>query len=414
MAPTTQPDQHESDAYRRSLAMLRRCLSPAGFLASPSEIDNYARVWTRDGVITGLAALASGNDMLIEGMGSTLATLRDHQGPHGEIPSNISIDDHEVSYGMLSGRVDALLWYIIGVCAYIRYTGASHLVATYRVSVERALFLAACWEYNNRNLIYTPLSGNWADEYLQEGYVLSDQLLYMLALHAAGAVFEQEIWLAKAALLRDMLAINYWPHAAQVDSPLVYHKHAYSFQVEQGEPEHWLPSLSPGGYATYFDGLAHALALLAKLGDTAQRRRADAYVQAIAQHIGSALLPAFWPVVQPDDCDWELLATNHLYDQLKNQPFMYHNGGLWPMISGWYAVGLASNGQNERAHDLLAAINAANAQSQQGDTAAWSFSEFHHGQTLAALGTRYLAWSAAAAVLAHQAVYDQVVVLPVL
>src|SRR2546423_10459433 len=97
----------ESQAYERSLAMLRRCLSPAGFLASPSDVDNYARVWARDGIITGLAALASGEPDLVRTLRQTLATLAYYQGPHGEIPSNVSTDGCKVSYGHLVGRVDA-------------------------------------------------------------------------------------------------------------------------------------------------------------------------------------------------------------------------------------------------------------------------------------------------------------------
>ncbi len=57
----------DTDAYQRSLALLHRCLSPAGFLASPDDVDNYARIWARDGVIAGLAALASGNADLAPG-----------------------------------------------------------------------------------------------------------------------------------------------------------------------------------------------------------------------------------------------------------------------------------------------------------------------------------------------------------
>jgi hypothetical protein len=168
-------------AYQRSLALLHRCLSSAGFLASPDDIDNYARIWARDGMIAGLAALASGDSDLILGLQRTLDTLTRHQGPHGEIPSNVTIDDKHVSYGRLVGRVDSSLWYVIGVCAYIQYTTQADK-EHYRSSIERALFLAGCWEYNNRGLIYTPISGNWADEYVQQGYVLSDQLLYETAL----------------------------------------------------------------------------------------------------------------------------------------------------------------------------------------------------------------------------------------
>jgi hypothetical protein len=35
----------------------------------------------------------------------------------------------------------------------------------------------ATWEFNNKGLLYVPLSGNWADEYITDGYVLYDQLL---------------------------------------------------------------------------------------------------------------------------------------------------------------------------------------------------------------------------------------------
>ncbi|GAC1384113.1 MAG: hypothetical protein NVS4B7_21170 [Ktedonobacteraceae bacterium] len=395
-------ESEATEAYTRSLNMLRRCLSPAGFMASPSDIDNYARIWARDGVITGLAALASGEADLIAGMEQTLITLREHQGPHGELPSNVTVDGAQVSYGRLVGRVDALLWYVIGVCAYLRYGNDDQKKILYRTSIERALFLAGCWEYNNRGLLYTPLAGNWADEYVQQGYVLSDQLLYLLALQSAGLVFGGQLWQAKAEYLQQMLAVNYWPRAALYNNALIYHPHAYHYQIAKGETTYWLPAFSPSGYTPYFDGLAHALALLTSLGDDNQRRQAEQYVQSLEAHIGSALLPAFWPVIQPGDASWALLESNHLYEQMKNQPYIYHNGGLWPVVTGLYAVGLVHQGQQERAKHLLDDINAANAQGSDGEQ--WTFAEYHHGQTQVPMGTRYLAWSAAAGVMAYQAV----------
>src|SRR5947209_20125826 len=107
--PVTSPlvaSTNETEAYRRSLELMHRCLSPSGFLASPTDIDNYARIWARDGIITGLAGLASGDSLLIEGLRQTLTTLVRYQGPHGEIPSNVSADGSQVSYGHLAGRVD--------------------------------------------------------------------------------------------------------------------------------------------------------------------------------------------------------------------------------------------------------------------------------------------------------------------
>ncbi len=391
------------EAYQQSLALLHRCLSRAGFVASPVNIDNYARVWARDGVITGLAALVSGDPELIAGMERTLDTLGQYQGPHGEIPSNVTLGGSQVSYGHLVGRVDALLWYVIGVCAYLHYLGAQARCDQYQPFVNRALFLAGCWEYNNRSLIYTPLAGNWADEYVQQGYVLSDQILYMLALRGAGYIFDNALWQEQATKLQHIITVNYWPRASLNSDAYIYHPHAYHHQLNQAQTLYWLPAFSPAGYATYFDGLAHALALLSGLGDDDQRQQAESYIQSLEAQIGSALLPAFWPVIQPGEPSWEALAANHLYGQMKNQPYMYHNGGLWPIVSGLYVLGLTRHGQTERAQRLLAAINAANEQARDSSQK-WSFPEYLHGHTHTPMGTPYLAWSAAAGVLAHQAV----------
>lgn len=397
-------------AYQRSLALLRTCQTPAGFVASPVNIENYARVWARDGVITGLAALASGEIDLIEGMHHTLTTLATHQGPHGEIPSNVSLNGQQVSYGTLVGRVDSLLWYVIGVCAYVHATGATQHRNMHRPVVERALFLAGCWEYNNRGLLYVPVAGDWADEYIQEGYVLYDELLYLLALRGAGALYGNAAWKTKATQLEQLLNVNYWPRADAEANPLIYHPYAYQKQLAGGETAHWLPAFSPAGYATYFDGFAHALTLLTDLGDAEQRAQAERYAQSLAQQTGSVLLPAFWPVIQPGDALWGRLEENHLYGQLKNQPYQYHNGGLWPMINGFYAVGLARHGAAERARQLLSAINAANEQGNDGTH--WAFAEYHSGQTHAPLGTTQVAWSAAAGVMAYQAVTGQAMPWP--
>jgi len=47
-----QTEYEEAEAYQQSLDLLRGCLSQAGFVASQVNVDNYARVWARDGVIT--------------------------------------------------------------------------------------------------------------------------------------------------------------------------------------------------------------------------------------------------------------------------------------------------------------------------------------------------------------------------
>jgi hypothetical protein len=40
-----------AEGYDKALALLHDCATPDGFVASPSERDNYQRVWGRDGAI---------------------------------------------------------------------------------------------------------------------------------------------------------------------------------------------------------------------------------------------------------------------------------------------------------------------------------------------------------------------------
>lgn len=398
-------------AYRRAVELVRTCLTEAGFVASVTAVDNYRRVWARDGAITGLAALLTGDEELIDGFRRTLDTLADHQGPHGEIPSNVTVGGDQVSYGGLVGRVDAPLWYVLAVCQYVLRTDDDDFLSRHRPAMERALFLVGCWEFNARGLIYAPMSSDWADEYVQHGYALADQILYLRALDGYGRLVGDDTRRQRAATLQEQIEINYWPRPALREDPRIYHPVAYRhFLADRPDgPKHWLASFTPGGYATRFDGFANALALLAGLGDTEQTQAVIATVDELNRELAgpdgqtAGLVPAFYPVIQPGDPEWPALRTNYAF-RFQNQPYEYHNGGLWPMITGFYAAALARRGQQRRAEAALEAINAANARGLNGEM--WGFYECLNGQTHRPAGTRHLAWSAAASIIASRAVAD--------
>jgi glycogen debranching enzyme len=87
----------------------------------------------------------------------------------------------------------------------------------------------------------------------------------------------------------------------------------------------------------------------------------------------------------------------------KNRPYEFHNGGLWPLVTGFYLADPAARGESEseRARRLLEAVHRANAMEMEGET--WGFPEFVNGKTLEPGGTRHQAWSAAAALPGHYA-----------
>lgn len=55
------------EGYRRAIELMHDCLTEFGFLATPTEQDNYRRIWGRDSVIMGLAEqFAQGNQLFRE------------------------------------------------------------------------------------------------------------------------------------------------------------------------------------------------------------------------------------------------------------------------------------------------------------------------------------------------------------
>jgi GH15 family glucan-1,4-alpha-glucosidase len=78
-----------NSAYDKAIELLHKVATPNGFLASAENTTNYQRVWARDGVICGLAALASGDEHLINTFKNTLETLANNQHKIGTIPSNV-------------------------------------------------------------------------------------------------------------------------------------------------------------------------------------------------------------------------------------------------------------------------------------------------------------------------------------
>ena len=400
----------EQEGYQRALMLLHDCATPDGFVASPSKHDNYRRIWSRDGAIIALAALLSGDGELIRAARHTFETLAARQGPHGEIPTNVDIASERVSYGGTTGRVDADLWFIIGCGEYWLATGEDEFLERLLPAIEKVRFVLGAWEFNNRGLIYVPLTGDWADEYVHNGYVLYDQLLYLQAqrtlarMHAAVHGSSDHALRDKISHLRHLIRANYWfdddGHVPDDAYHEVLFEKGRTAAAARGAEAYWMPFFSPGGYGYRFDAFANVLASLFDVADDAQRGIVDEYIAREPCNDELPLLPAFHPVIEPVDEDWKHLQVMFSYN-FKNRPYEYHNGGLWSMITGFYVADLARRKRKRDAQKYLHAIHRANAMEMEGED--WGFAEFIHGRTLAASGTRHQGWSAAAAVIGHHA-----------
>jgi len=406
-------DSAAADAYTKARELLLQCAAEEGFLASPTEQENYRRVWSRDGVITGLAALMSGDEVLIDVFGKTLKTLAGCQGPHGEMPSNVGISKKDVSYGGTAGRVDANLWFVIGVAEYWHQTGDDRFIDEMLPVLEKIMFLLGAWEYNNRGFLYVPATGDWADEYIHSGYVLYDQLLYLQALRSYGFIRSRldngpdRQMNDKISTLRAMIRANYWVSSDNSIPDHVYHEVLFKKGRDAADnctQRYWLPFFSPHGYGYRFDAFANILTSLLGVAEEDQTEAIDRYIEDHATPDELHLLPAFHPVIQQDDKDWKELNVAFSYD-FKNCPYEFHNGGLWPMLSGFYAADLALRGKLDRAGRYLDGIAAANRMEREDHP--WSFPEFVNGRNFTPGGNIGQCWSGSAYLMAYHGLQNK-------
>ena len=383
----------ENISYTKAIEVLERCSSSNGFLASAENTSNYKRIWARDGVICGLAALASGDENLINTFEKTLETLANNQHKNGTIPSNVLVKENEtqVSYGGLAGRVDAVTWFVIGICQYAFYKKDNSFVSKYDSNIQKCLRLLEAWEFNNQHLVYVPLSGNWADEYITDGYVLYDQLLRFWALKSYNYFQKSDEISSKIQNIEHQIIVNFTPNEIVPK----YHERAYNELQFKG----FMPcSFSPAGYKTQFDAFANALVLLLNIGSDDFQNEILKTFQTIKNETDLKLIPAFWPPIQESDLDWNLLKNNCKYE-FRNYPYEFHNGGSWSMVNGFYGLALLSKNQKEKALQVLDSINSAN------EIEDFSFFENFNTKTSKPNGVAFCAWSAAAAVFLHQNIH---------
>jgi hypothetical protein len=206
---------------------------------------------------------------------------------------------------------------------------------------------------------------------------------------------------SKISVLKHMIQDNYWFGNSTSVPDDVYHKILF----EKGRKaaarcsrRYWLPFFSPHGYGYRFDAFANVLASLLDVSTPSRRSMVDTYIDQEVVPDRLKLLPAFHPVIKPVDKDWEELQITFSYS-FKNRPYEFQNGGLWPMITGFYVADLANRGETEKARAYLNGIHRANAMVMEDRP--WSFPEYVNGSDFSAGGTREQCWSASAAIMGH-------------
>lgn len=358
--------------HRDAVRLLHELSGPDGIRASLTPVANYGAVFTRDAVMAGIAGLLTEDSTVLRGLVRTLEHLRALQGTEGQIPSNFTPREGSppaASFGTLVPRIDAPLWYMIGVSLAAR-AGAID-PASFAESIRAVVRMLDTLEYNGKHLVYVPVGGDWADEYILEGYVLHDQVLRAWALGLAGKIFAEPRWRDKAARIEEAIETNFWP-------------------AGRDELPYPIASCSPARVQDIFDLASCSLLAVAGIAPGRTGAMLDWIVGRFLER--RELPPAFHPVIDEAHADWPALARYHVHG-FRNRPHEYHNGGVWPIWLGWFALALAHAG---RARDVAHLDNLAHEQMHSRE---FAFQEYLHGATGAPGGVAQMAYTATGIVL---------------
>ncbi|MDQ3781523.1 MAG: hypothetical protein M3349_01105 [Actinomycetota bacterium] len=390
-------------AFEQAVLSLRRNITDLGFTAA-SMVDNvfmdhdanYAAVWARDGVMTGLWAMALDDPELDGAFRRTLELLARHQAISGQIPAYVRIDGEQPDYSGIGGiaSIDSVLWFVTGTARYAFHRRDRDFAKAMLPAVEKAMVWLAAHDSNNDGLLEVPESSDWMDLFPRSYNVLYDEVLWYQACLDCAALCEALTgdpgrWRDMAEAVQRRIVDVFWPTGRQ----LMELAGSTSGRFSTGEARYLLSQVTPFDYSWRCDVLANLLASLCGLLDEAKQQRVFHFLWGVGINQPYPVACIYPPIHSGAD-DWK----DYFIVNFMNLPDHYHNGGAWPFIGGLWVRFLHEIGREELAHLELTSLAEACRLGLYGE---WEFNEWLHGRTGRPMGKAHQAWSAAAYIQAY-------------
>lgn len=391
------PDPQLLEAcHGHAIELLRRNLSPGGILAaSPgkrADLRGYTAIFGRDAAVCALGMVLSGDKLLRSEAATGLHTLAEHQASNGQIPKFVDLRRNEPDFWYL-GCIDSTLWWLIALAfldsrSQPKAARGGGLRRRYAGRIQRALQWLLAQEHQRFFLLQQNEASDWADIMPRSGFVLYTNALWYFVkklyrlehrgetLHSCNELFHP--FSADLAEYRRARLLNDYVLRAAHDRDLYLSFVNFSFFGEEG------------------DVFGNVLAVLLGLADRgAARRTLDALTKARV-HDPYPVRAVTRPIRRAS-----MLWRPYMARHRQNLAWQYHNGGIWPMVGGFWVLALVACGRKQEAEQEL--VKLARACSLKG----WAFTEWLHGKTLAPRGMPGQSWNAAAYLMAERAVMDE-------
>jgi len=391
--------------YEAALEVLRVNTVRCGFSAAPERHANYYSVWARDHSITSIATVQCGDQDLVETAANGVHDLLVNQNENGQVPSYIEAESGDVTYSGYGGitTIDSNMWVVIAAAALHKFANRDEFAEPEMVKKYHFMFhLFDGLDPNADGLIEMPVAGDWADIMDRSYHVLYDEVLFYEALGALEYLLQKceacngdeddndEMRYLRRRIREKKVWLN-----ERINSTLWFTRESIPRITE-----HYLmieTDIDVQDYPYYQTHVVpfkhYALAIITEIASPEQTKAIVDYV--FENRVNDPFpIRCLSPAIRPEDMDWE-----EIYG-VKEKPNEYHNGGIWPMISGFWIHALAKNGFMEKARSEYERFVDAMAADE------WRFSEWYHGETGEPGGRTRQAWSAAGYMIATHALRD--------
>ena len=391
MARTTDDSKLLADCHARAIELLKRNSTPAGVLAAAptarADERGYTAIFGRDAAICALGMAVSGDRTLERAAPVGLETLARHQAPNGQIPKFVAPDSREADFWYL-GCIDATLWWLIALALldewHAQRGSRRGLLRRHRRQVALALQWLGAQEHQRFYLLQQNEASDWADIMPRSGFVLYTNALW----YRVKQLFD----LPNTAATRASFNGLFHPFSAELAE---YRRARLLTEYVRKGARHRDLYLSFVNFSFFGDEGAVFGNVLGTLCGAMSRSAERQTLNALRKYAAHEPYPVR-AVVRPirkQSALWRPYMARHR----QNSAWQYHNGGIWPMVGGFWVAALARHGfKREARTELLKLAHACTLDD-------WAFAEWLHGRTTAPRGMRGQSWNAAAFLLAEHA-----------
>ncbi len=329
----------------------------------------YPEPYTRDLMIASLGILTTNNERLLKSLRRVLETAAKNQSGLGHISSLIHDPDDR-------GASDCTPLFLMAVGIFRRAMNEPDFLAE---AVQKALTWMQYRSPASRVMVTQDPTSDWRDEQ----WVLGYGLYVNAVMHAYLRLLGQN---ERANKLREAMG----HFAVRGDRQ---NRHIHEGLVLQRKPYYALWS-----YKVYrserFDLLGNSIAILSGIASPGRSRAIVTWIESECEELRrrellvGQLAPNFFPYVNPSDPDW--LPRYERY----NQPGEYHNGGIWPFVSGFHIAAIVAAGKHRLAEKKLLALTELVRPAREAEVE-FGFNEWHRAQDGTPQGQDWQTWSAA-------------------